>query len=189
VAYWAQVNALYPLFGSAPPAVVPRAGATLLEPKVEKVLDRFGLSWDRLSGDVEHAVQEVLRARLPGDFPGIFERERALWIASFGRLKEAVGAFDPSLQAAVDTATGKVLHEGASLERKLMQVWKRRQDETVQQIRRAAGHLFPNGALQERTVSVLGYVARYGPDLVSRLGGSVGEPGAHVLVPLGRLDP
>ena len=32
VAYWAQVYALYPLFGMAPPAIVPRAGATIVEP-------------------------------------------------------------------------------------------------------------------------------------------------------------
>jgi hypothetical protein len=66
-----------------------------------------------------------------------------------------------------------------------MQVWKRRQEESVSQIRRAAGHLFPHGGLQERTASALGYLARYGPGLLARLGDALGTPGAHVLVPLG----
>jgi uncharacterized protein YllA (UPF0747 family) len=66
-----------------------------------------------------------------------------------------------------------------------MQVWKRRQEESVQQIRRAAGQVFPFGGLQERTVSILGFTARYGPDLLPRVSSALGPPGSHVAVPLG----
>lgn len=185
VAYWSQVNAIYPLFGMTPPAVVPRAGATLLEPKVAKVLDRFGIEWGALAGDVERTIGETLTRLLPVDFPALFERERSGWIESMKRLEEAVTAFDPSLRLAAETAAGKVLHEGQVLEKKLMQVWKRRQEETVQKIRRARASLFPEGGLQERSMSVLAYSAQYGPGLIEELGRKVCEPGAHVLVPLG----
>jgi bacillithiol biosynthesis cysteine-adding enzyme BshC len=185
VAYWAQVNALYPLFEMAPPAVVPRAGATILEPKIRKLLDRFGLEWGSLAGDPEVVIRETLKRLLPEDLPALLEAERAGWLRSFGRIESAVTAFDPSLKAAVKTATGKTLHEAENLERKLMHVWKRRHEEWVQQIRRARGHLFPHGALQERSISVLGYVARYGAGLFDELRRAVHEPGTHVLVPLG----
>jgi len=185
VAYWAQIHPLYPLFDLAPPAVTPRAGATLLEPKIAKTLDRFGLAWSSLAGDVEPILSETLRRLLPDDFPERFERERKEWDASFHRLDAVVTAFDPSLRSAVSTAAGKVQHEGRELEKKLMQVWKRRQEESVSQIRRAAGHLFPHGGLQERTLSVLGFLARYGPDLPARLRDALGAPGTHVVVPLG----
>lgn len=185
VAYWAQIHPLYPMFGVEPPAITPRAGATLLEPKIAKTLDRFGLPWTSLAGDIEPTLTETLRRLLPDDFPERFERERKAWDASFERLETSVTAFDPSLRSAVKTAAGKVQHEGSELERKLMQVWKRRQEESVSQIRRAAGHLFPHGGLQERTASALGYLARYGPGLLARLGDALGTPGAHVLVPLG----
>jgi len=79
---------------------------------------------------------------------------------------------------------GKFEHESAALERKLMQVWKRRQDELVQKIRRASVQLFPQGHLQERVHSPLGYAARYGPELVARLRSAIGTPGAHILIPL-----
>ncbi len=185
VAYWAQVNALYPLFDLPPTAVAPRGGVTLLEPRVAKVLGRFGLDWDALAGDVEAVIGRALRALLPEDFPALLAQERGGWTASFARLKQAVVAFDPSLTSAVDTATGRVLHEGENLEKKLMQVWKRRQEESVQQIRRAAGHLFPFGGLQERTFSILGFAARYGPGLLPRMAAAAATPGAHTLLPLG----
>ena len=185
VAYWAQIHPLYPLFDLTPPAVTPRAGATLLESKISKTLDRFGLDWASLAGDVEPILSETLRRLLPDDFPERFEQERKNWDASFQRLDAVVTAFDPSLRSAVNTAAGKVQHEGRELEKKLMQVWKRRQEESVSQIRRAAGHLFPQGGLQERTLSVIGFLARYGPELISRLRDSLGAPGTHVIVPLG----
>lgn len=188
VAYWAQVYALYPLFDLEPPAVAPRAGATLLEGKVARVLDRFHLDWAALAGDPEAAVQAGLRALLPEDFGTLFERERVALEAVVGRLRTAVTQFDPSLEAAVATAGNRIERETEGLEKKLMHVWKRRQEESVQQIRRAHGHLFPRGHLQERTVSLLGYAARYGPALLSRLRESLGEPGSHTLIPLGVSD-
>ena len=188
VAYWAQVYALYPLFETRPPAVAPRAGATLLEPKVAKTLERFGIEWTTLAGDVEAVVGGAIRSLLPPDFPETFERERKTWLQSFERLKAKVVEFDPSLQAAVATAARKVEHEGLGLERKLMQVWKRRQEESVQQIRRARAHVFPEGRLQERVYSPVGYVARYGPELAAQLAAALGAPGSHVLISLGGSD-
>ena len=168
-----------------PPAVVPRAGATILERKISKTLDRFGIEWSALAGDVEVVIREVLSRLLPVDFPALFEKERSGWIESMRRLETAVTAFDPSLKAAVETATGKVIHEGQVLEKKLMQVWKRRQEESVQKIRRARGSLFPKGGLQERSMSILGYEAHHGAGLVETLREKVTKPGAHLLVPAG----
>lgn len=185
VAYWAQIHPLYSMFDLEPPAITPRAGATLIEAKIAKTLDRFELPWTSLAGDIEPTLAATLRRLLPDDFPEKFERERKAWDGSFERLEAVVTAFDPSLRSAVHTAAGKVQHEGRELERKLMQVWKRRQEESVSQIRRAAGHLFPHGGLQERTASALGYLARYGPGLLERLRDALGAPGSHVLVPLG----
>lgn len=188
VAYWAQVNALYPLFDMEPPAVTPRAGATLLEAKVARVLDRYHLDWKSLAGDPEAAVQAGLRALLPEDFGTLFTRERAELEAVIARLRESVTRFDPSLEAAVTTAGHRIERETEGLEKKLMHVWKWRQEESVEKIRRAHGHLFPRGHLQERTVSLLGYAARYGPALLARVRESLGAPGSHTLIPLGVSD-
>jgi len=182
VAYWAQVYALYPLFEMSPPAIVPRAGATILEPKIAKILERMGLPWDALAGDVEAAIRDTLARFLPVDFPALFERERAGWIESMKRIEAAVTSFDPSLKAASETATGRMVHEGQALEKKLMQVWKRRHEESVQKIRRARESLFPGGVLQERRFSVLGFAAEHGPALFEEFRGKIREPGAHVLV-------
>jgi bacillithiol biosynthesis cysteine-adding enzyme BshC len=185
VAYWAQVSAVYPLFDLPPTPIVPRAGATILEPRIQKILDRFGLEWEALAGDVEQTIGASLRRLLPEDFPGLFARERDRWTESFGRLREAVVVFDPSLRSAVETATGRVMHEGEVLEKKLMQVWKRRHEEWVAQIRRAAGQLFPRGGLQERTLSILGFESRYGPALRALLADAARTPGEHRLVAIG----
>jgi bacillithiol synthase len=182
VAYWAQVYAQYPLFEMAPPAIVPRGGATILDRKVAKILDRFGLGWDALAGDVETVIKEVLTKALPADFPALFEKERAAWMESMKRIESAVTSFDPSLRAAAETAAGKMAHESQVLEKKLMQVWKRRQEESVQKIRRAHESLFPRNGLQERTHCALGYAAVHGPGIFEAFRREVGKPGEHVLI-------
>jgi len=185
VAYWAQVYALYPLFEMTPPAIAPRAGATILEHKAAKTLQRFGIEWQTMAGDVEVVIADALRAFLPDDFPGAFARERDGWRESFGRLEEKVASFDPSLKMAVATAAGRLQHESEHLEKKLMSVWKRRHEESVLQIRRARGQLFPQGHLQERIYGPVGFTARYGPSFAPRLAEALGGPGEHALVSLG----
>ena len=185
VAYWAQVYALYPLFDMAPPAIAPRGGATLLEPKVARTLNKFHLPWESLSGDVEVVIRESLRAILPEQFRDVFEEERVKWAAGFRRIEEQVLAFDPSLKPAVITAHGRVEREIETLEKKLLHVWKRRQEESVQQIRRAGSHLFPHGELQERVACYAGFASRHGSWLTERLMEALQDPGAHELVSLG----
>ena len=185
VAYWAQVYALYPLFDMAPPAIAPRAGATLLEPKVARTLNKFHLSWESLSGDVEVVIREALRAILPEQFRDVFDVERKKWADGFRKIEEQVLAFDPSLKPAVITAHGRVEREIETLEKKLLHVWKRRQEESVQQIRRARAHLFPHGELQERVACYAGFASRHGAWLTERLMDALQDPGAHELVSLG----
>jgi bacillithiol synthase len=185
VAYWAQVFPLYAKFGMSPPAVAPRSGATLLEPKVERTLQRFGIDWERLAGDPEVVIRDTMRALLPEDFRDVFASEREAWRAGFRRVEEKVASFDPSLRPAVTNAETRLEREIETLEKKLLTVWKRRQEESVTKIRRARESLFPHGGLQERVCSPLGFAARHGPWLITRLTERLGSPGSHVLVPLG----
>lgn len=185
VAYWAQVFPLYAEFGMSPPAVAPRSGATLLEPKVARTLEKFGIEWERLAGDPEIVIRDTMKALLPEDFREVFAREREAWRGSFQRVEEKVASFDPSLRPAVTNAQTRLEREIELLEKKLLTVWKRRQEESVTKIRKARESLFPNGGLQERVCSPLGFAARHGPWLITRLQESLGAPGSHTLVPLG----
>jgi bacillithiol biosynthesis cysteine-adding enzyme BshC len=185
VAYWAQVFPVYDAFGMSPPAIAPRSGATLLEPKVERTLQKFGIGWERLAGDPEVVIRDTMKALLPEDFQEVFALEREAWRESFRRVEEKVASFDPSLRPAVTNAQTRLEREIETLEKKLLTVWKRRQEESVTKIRRARESLFPHGGLQERVCSPLGFAARHGPWLITRLEESLGEPGSHTLVLLG----
>ena len=66
-----------------------------------------------------------------------------------------------------------------------MHVWKRRQDESVTQIRRARGHLSA-ADLQERSL-LLGFAVRYGPACSRAFAERWGLRGSHALVPFGGI--
>jgi len=185
VAYWAQVFPVYDAFGMSPPAIAPRSGATLLEPRIERTLLKFGIGWERLAGDPEVVIRDTMKALLPEDFRELFAREQGAWRESFRRVEEKVASFDPSLRPAVTNAETRLVREIETLEKKLLSVWKRREEESVTKIRRARESLFPHGGLQERVCSPLGFAARHGPWLITRLEEDLGDPGSHTLVPLG----
>jgi uncharacterized protein YllA (UPF0747 family) len=169
----------------SPPAIAPRSGATLLESKVERTLQKVGIGWEALAGDPEVVIRDTMKALLPQDFQDVFARERESWRQSFRRVEEKVASFDPSLQPAVTNAETRLEREIETLEKKLLTVWKRRQEESVTKIRKARESLFPHGSLQERVCSPLGFAARPGPWLITRLTERLGAPGSHTLVPLG----
>jgi uncharacterized protein YllA (UPF0747 family) len=70
-------------------------------------------------------------------------------------------------------------------ERKLLRHLKKTEEAAATRLRRAAGILFPERDLQERTLNGMSYLSRYGMDLIETLIQAVPESsGKHFMVEL-----
>jgi uncharacterized protein YllA (UPF0747 family) len=85
------------------------------------------------------------------------------------RVVEALPALDPTLAGAARTTLGRMEHDLQSLQSKVIQAAKRRDETLRRQFTRAQAQVFPLGQPQERTLSVAFFLNRYGAALVDRL--------------------
>lgn len=175
IAYHAQMGDLYGIHGIRRPLVVPRHQIAVLTSSQVRVLDRDGIGFDELSAGDEAALN---RQAADPAAAAAFGSARDALDASLKDVERTVGALDQSLAAAARRTRGKMLSILESLEAKSVRAAKRRDEERRQRFLRARNALFPGGTPQERRLTPVVFVNRYGPDFAAWLLGALEQPGA-----------
>ena len=75
---------------------------------------------------------------------------------------------DPTLERPASSARWQALHGLQELEKKLAQHARKRESIELAQVARARLSVRPEGKPQERVLSMAGFLARHGPELLSR---------------------
>lgn len=169
ISYYAQMKGIYEAFDLPMPIIYPRKSLTLLEGKIEKVLDKYDLSVPDFWGDVEGLITQIVRSQLPESLEKRIENAGLCVGKNLQTLQEVVGEFDPTLTDTVEKTKNKMLQQMESLEKKILQAYKKQDDVIGQQIRKAGRHLYPDHALQERVLNVVPFLFKYDFELIERL--------------------
>jgi len=169
VAYFAQTAVVYEeLLGRVTP-IVPRFSATLIEPRIGRLLERYQLTLpDTFHGDV--ALRERLgKHSLPQGVDAALDSAAAKLGGAMSEVSAALAKLDPTLAEAAGKAQAKMSYQ---LER-LRARAARAQLQHSALMERHAGEilssLHPNKELQERGIAGISYLARYGTELLLRL--------------------
>lgn len=162
IAYHGQLGGVYEQFGVARPLLYPRASVTLVERKVQKVLDKFDLDVDAVEEDLERLFQRVVRQEMEADVDELFGAAQPPIHQALSELKPQVEAVDRTLGSAVEAARAEIAGTLEALKGKTLRAEKRGQDEVRAQLQKARANLFPGGVPQERVLNVLHYLAKYG---------------------------
>lgn len=168
IAYHAQIGPSYAHFGIARPALLPRPSLTLVEPAQARALDAEGLGLAELQSDPEALLAQWARTAHPG-VEAAFARAREAVAREMTAVQDALGALDPTLEAAADSAQGRTLHQIDALHEKATRALKKRDQSRGERLRRTRDSLFPGGSLQERGLGLIGPLARHGPGLIEQL--------------------
>lgn len=166
LSYWSQLGPLFAWAGVGRPAAVPRASWTLLEGKVAKVLEKLDAAPEELADGGGALVERETRRARPPPVQEALAALRADAGRALGRVEGAVEAELPGIRSAVGKARKQVFDAVAELETRVDARIRERQSVVVDQIHKAAVHLFPEGSPQERRLSPFYYLARYGGALL-----------------------
>lgn len=169
VSYFAQLGPAYAWAGLPMPVVYPRASATLVEAKVEKVLDRLGLTVADLAEERDRLFRRFVVARMAVDVEARFAEATGQVHAALDALKPEIAEVDPTLAKAAEATRATLVRELDRLKERVVKAEKRGQDEVRAQIEKAQANVFPEGRLQERVLSPLYFLNKYGLDLPQRL--------------------
>ena len=186
VAYFAQVAVVYQkLLGRVTP-VLPRLSATLIEPRIERLLEKYEVKLPELfHGETE--LRDCIATRsLPEQLKEDFLKGKLAAEETMQRISESLARLDPTLVRAANRAANKMLYQVTRLERRAAAAELRRNEVIARHAAQVENSLYPHKTLQEREISGIYFYAKHGPGLIDRLLKSAQAPcPEHKVIRLG----
>lgn len=169
LAYHAQLGGAYRALGVERPLLYPRVSATILDSAAVKFLERHALPLEALQAQDESALNRLLEGQLPPEIDRILEETTRHFEGQSARLKDVVTAVDPTLAGVVDSTVTRVQSTLESLQTKIIQASKKKDETLRRQFARTRALAFPGGQPQERALNVAFFLNRYGLTVGERL--------------------
>jgi bacillithiol biosynthesis cysteine-adding enzyme BshC len=173
VAYFGQLKTLYDAVGIPMPIIYPRASATILEEKADKVLERFSISLMDIFGDVEivkeRVAAEVSDLNLDEVFGGTFLSVQE----TFEAIAPVLQRIDPTLNGALENVSRKTIMNIEGLKERTVAAQKRQNEVSLRQIDKVSNLIYPQANFQERELNVVYFLNKYGLEFLRWLYGEV----------------
>jgi bacillithiol biosynthesis cysteine-adding enzyme BshC len=185
MAYFAQSNVVYRHGLGHMPVVVPRASFTLIEPSIERLLERYDIEIQDVFRGRQHLRGLLERQSLPRGLDARFTQGESELRKILAGMRKPVTKLDATLGGALDTADRKILYQFGKLRAKSGRAVDLRTGIITAHERTLREALYPNNDLQDRSLSLLPFLARHGHDLLDWLArhSGIGCP-AHQVVRL-----
>lgn len=168
-AYLAQMPELFDLFDEVAPVIYPRFSATIIERNVVRVMEKYELAFEDFLGDVGKQISEVMKRTYPADVDSMFADLRDDVRKRLGEIAQLLDPSDHGLVANAARISGRIDMEIKSLEEKVFQAHRKKNQIVRTQLERVAFHLHPTRQLQERVFPINYYIAKYGRWIIERL--------------------
>lgn len=182
VAYFAQGSVVYQrLLGRATP-ILPRFSATLIEPKIEKLLRRYDLQLADLYHGSDALAEKLAQKTLPAEVEEQFRSALAIVTHTMAGVKESVEKLDPTLVEAAERATSKMRYQVGRLHRRASRALLHRTHILSQHANQLVNALYPEKSLQEREVGAAYFLSKYGLELVDTLIEAAGSCPEHRVI-------
>ncbi|MEM1270111.1 MAG: bacillithiol biosynthesis BshC, partial [Bacteroidota bacterium] len=168
IAYFAQLKPLYEWAGVPMPIVYPRASVSLVEGKVQKVMDRYGIDLPALAGDPNVLFKRLVMDQMDVDLDAAFNEIGAKLHQAVNEIKPIAAGVDSTLSKSAESVRASFMKEWNGFKGRVLKAEKRNNDVIEGQLDKARVNLLPAGKLQERVVSPLYFLNKYGLDLPTR---------------------
>ncbi|HEY7099633.1 MAG TPA: bacillithiol biosynthesis cysteine-adding enzyme BshC [Terriglobales bacterium] len=169
VAYFAQVDVIYrALLGEGTP-ILPRFSATIVEPKIEKLMKRYGLSLPQLFHGIEPLRETLASKTLPDGVQGAFDQADDAVEKSLAAVREHLEKLDKTLSDSTNQAANKMKYQLKRLRGRAARAKLTREEILSRHAETLMNALYPDKALQEREVAGIYFLARHGSEFLSQL--------------------
>ncbi|MCX6121443.1 MAG: bacillithiol biosynthesis cysteine-adding enzyme BshC [Ignavibacteriales bacterium] len=162
VAYFAQFKLLYENFDIPEPIIYPRCSATVVEDRIQKIINKYGLQSKDFFTDID-----ILKGRITAtisDFKveELFSNTFGTVSESLTSLKGGLESIDPTLVPAMESTLSRMQGALNGLKEKTLAAQVRQHEISLRQLDKVSLSLFPNSNLQEREMNIVYFLNKYG---------------------------
>ena len=171
LAYWLQLKDAFNAMGFSYPVLILRNHLLLIDGASSSRMAELNL----LSQDLFHPVEDLIRAHVLETVEADMDLtdEQQLLTEIYERLKTTASEIDATLLAALDAELIKQRQTIGQWGSRFSRVLKKKNETSVERIRKLHAKLFPNGSLQERHDNLMQFRTKEGNELIAALHGPI----------------
>ncbi len=140
-----------------------------MESRIQKILSRYDLTVADVAADIEVLFKQVVLDNMEVDLPARFEDAAQLIEESIEQVRALVVETDPTLEKSLEATRASLRNEWSRLEGRVLKAEKRQHDDDRRRLDRVQESLYPSAGLQERGLSILSFLNKYGPGFAGEL--------------------
>ncbi len=168
-AYFGQAGAVYQLLLGRVTPIIPRFSATIVEPKAQRLLERYGLGVTDTFNGFEPLRQLLASRSLPADLQAAFDSAKKSFDSHLSTIKDKLATLDRTLVDAAETSISKMQHQIEKLYAQAARAEAQKGALVARHAEVLSQTLYPEKGLQERAIGGIYYVARYGREFLQQL--------------------
>ncbi len=164
IAYLAQSSVLYEELLGRMPVAFPRNSFTLLDVRAGKLMKTYQLRLLDVLDNQQNVKGRIAAHLVPKSLAGEFDQLQRTVSDSLTKLQADLNKFDPTLEAAAQKSSRKMLYQLDKLQRKTARETLLRDQRASSDAEYLLNLVFPKKHLQERLYSIVPFLAKYGLD-------------------------
>jgi len=169
VAYFAQLGVVYEALAGRITPILPRFSATIVEPKMTRLLDKYGIELPALFPGADALREQLAKQNLPPRLQQSFQDAETSLDRSLATIGGSLGSLDKTLVEAGRRSASKMKYQLNKLRSRAARSEVFRNELISRHADELSNALYPNKVLQEREVGGVYFLSRYGEDLLHDL--------------------
>jgi bacillithiol synthase len=169
IAYFAQLKKVYQYFNITMPIIYPRASATIVEDKLERIMEKYQLGLIDFFGTAQKLNSSVIDFVSEVKIDEMFKEAAEKINNLTSEMKFGLNYIDPTLLGALETTKEKIDQQLELLKNKVSEAQNRKHDTALRQVNKVISNIFPNQNFQEREINIIHFMNKYGLDFVNSL--------------------
>lgn len=165
ISYYAQMNGLYKILNKEMPIIFPRISASLIESSIERVLQKLPFNASDYSWRIEDLESKYIEQADTPDLEMLFEDWKSNISSLNDKMIPKVVDIDPTLENTAGKAEATYFTELDKLKGKLYRSVKNQEKTQIDRINKIKQNLYPNNILQERKISFIYFMNKYGMNI------------------------
>ncbi len=162
IAYWAMLKKAFALLGIPMPQLQPRASFTLVEPAIRRLMQKLAIDYRSIVRDKENFIRQKFKEKTDSDAIRALRSLKLRTEEERIELLKAIPSIDATLLSAVHKTFVQINKTVDTLEAKILKRMEENERQMTARLSRIHEHFYPLGKKQERVISSIYFINKYG---------------------------